>query len=151
MCLLLIVNPTNSIRVKDNFQYCEVHDNRAIWDLPEICTNNIKRDANTEKWFTVLDEQTNPVSGQGWECSIMKTTFLTYTNLLFQEVFNKYDERIEITKEDCMNMVQTKKCNNQHMECNKGYCQTVDNNVLRYPFMITKHTIVQYTTVKSSL
>ena len=103
MCLLAIVSPTECIRIKDDFQYCEVHDNKAIWDLPESCTNNIKREEQNEGWFSVLDEQTNPVNGQGWECSIKKITYRTYTSFLLQKILEKYDEQIDISREDCMN------------------------------------------------
>ena len=31
------ITSSNAILVRDQFKFCEIHDNKAIWDIPESC------------------------------------------------------------------------------------------------------------------
>ena len=124
---LLILSATlsnvNAIRIKDSFRFCEIHDNKAIWALPESCTvQDTPMETGNNKYY-VLSKLTNEVDGRGWYCTVTHRFASTHMSWgLTEQIFGQYQEHRELTKEDCAEMVRTKRCRQNIMSCANEYC-----------------------------
>jgi hypothetical protein len=78
------------------------------------------------QYYYVLKEVKNAVSGVGWHCSIKQTTIFTNMDFWGTKTTERYDEYSKLTKEDCAEMVQTRKCLGSAMHCNNQFCESVD-------------------------
>ena len=139
---LLIISATlgssNAIRVKDNFRFCEIHDNKAIWALPESCAvQDIPMETVSSNYY-VLSKLTNEVDGRGWFCSVTHRFASTHMSWgLTEQIFGQYQEHRELTKEDCAEMVRTKKCKQNSMTCANEYCSSEIKPDFVYSFFKT--------------
>ena len=122
--------------IKDNFMYCETHNNPAIWDLPDSCRIQ-PRVEKTESlyYYSILSQLTQVVSGSGWFCSKTRHEVRTYKNL-FTFTSRETDQFVmEVTKEDCEEMVKTKRCEGGKMKCVGDYCELLYNPNFEYQWM----------------
>ena len=114
----------NAFIIRDSFKFCEIHENRAIWDLPNSCQTETMTIGTTtqERGYYVLNQLTNMVNGKGWRCSKKEHVVETFKNFVFATSEIEYETYIHLSREDCQRMVETKTCENNEMKCNGNYC-----------------------------
>ena len=139
--LICFISPAQGILINGNFKYCETHNNKAIWDLPDSCKHIIDTEITTTEEFHVLERKTNEINGNGWQC--MKTDYKikTYKNFFgFDEdnAENPITIVNELSKEDCEEMVRTKNCGKIRMSCEMGYCNTNIKPVINHYWLTEK-------------
>ncbi len=116
MLMSTVLPNTNAIKIHDKFKFCEIHDNKAVWDIPESCqiNNQFNQERQTPQSFYVLSKKSNEVSGTGWLCQATNrvvTTSVSFWNT--PSIIRNERNPLELTREDCREMVNTKKCNNR--------------------------------------
>ena len=129
---------TDAIRIRDKFKLSEIHDNKAIWDIPESCKINHKPAHNVRSDYYILSKLTNEVDGRGWYCTILHRQASTHMSWGFRnQIFGQIQQTRELTKEDCAEMVRTKKCGKNHMKCSNDYCKSDAKPEFEYSYFGT--------------
>ena len=123
LIILYLASTPTAFLIKDKFKFCEIHENKAIWDLPNSCTFEELGLETKKDFYFVLNELTNPISGKGWRCSKKIRTVETFKNFIGMNTHEDFEQHIQLSKEDCQRMVQTKTCDNFKMNCNANYCE----------------------------
>ncbi len=133
-----LIPGSDGILIKDAFKYCEIHDNKAIWAMPESCRTENVPIQNIQSEYYALTKLTNEVDGRGWFCTMQHRTAQTHLSWsLKQEIFGQFSETRELTQEDCAEMIRTKKCGQIHMTCENDYCISKEQPELVYSFWST--------------
>ncbi len=111
-----VIPSTTAIKVQDKFKFCELHDNKVIWDLPDSCRFDTIHTKHNQDNYAILSKKTNEVTGPGWHCSKTKKS-LTTTQYLFggRDVIDKKEWSIEVSAEDCRDMIAKRHCDNRPM------------------------------------
>lgn len=139
---LSLICQAYAFKISDEFKYCETTENKAIWDLPESCKTPLIINTNEQKVFHIISKKTNEVSGKGWYCSKRLNKITTYKNVLGTTTEEMSYEYLDLTREDCLEMVRTKRCDDHNLinySEEYGYSDNkpfVDYNWLQY----TKYT-----------
>lgn len=115
LTLLFIVftmcfNQCNGFLVRDKFLFCEIHGNRAIWHLPDSCLYKTDLTAQPDQFYEVLVKDDMVIRGKGWMCNQKRTLINTYMDLLGTKTHEEITFNKELSREDCTEMVRTKKC-----------------------------------------
>ena len=133
-----LIPGSDGILIKDSFKFCEIHDNKAIWAMPESCrTENVPLQSIRSEYYA-LTKLTNEVDGTGWFCTMQHRTARTHLSWsLIQEIFGQFSETQELTQEDCAEMVRTKKCGKLHMTCTNEYCISKEQPEFVYSYWST--------------
>jgi len=134
---------TNAIKIHDKFKFCEIHDNKAVWDIPESCqiNNKFNQERQTPQSFYVLSKKSNEVSGTGWLCQATNrvvTTSVSFWNT--PSIIRNERNPVELTREDCREMVNTKKYNNRPMKCSGDFCESEFKTEEKYSWFSTETT-----------
>ena len=81
--VLSIAQPAQAIKIHDRFQYCEIGQNRVVWDIPESCRDG-QPSATSASLFKadILNKKSNEVSGEGWYCQSKTMRVTTIKTLL---------------------------------------------------------------------
>ena len=112
----------HSFLIRDNFMFCEIHGNKAIWDIPDSCQYDTKIDKLRDQYWDILIKDDMVIRGAGWICKKQKTVLRTYMDLLGTKTHEETTISIDLSREDCLEMVRSKKCSNVKMKCNGNYC-----------------------------
>ena len=64
-----MIHPYYAFLLEENFKYCEIHDNKAVWDLPRSCQYPIQMKEEKSTNYHILNRKTNEINGKGWKCS----------------------------------------------------------------------------------
>ena len=143
MLMSTVLPNTNAIKIHDKFKFCEIHDNKAVWDIPESCqiNNQFNQERQTPQSFYVLSKKSNEVSGTGWLCQATNrvvTTSVSFWNT--PSIIRNERNPVELTREDCREMVNTKKCNNRPMKCSGDFCESEFKPEEKYSWFSTETT-----------
>ena len=130
-----VFRPATAFLLEENFRYCEIHDNKAVWDLPKSCQSPVSLQTPLDSKFHILNKKSNEINGKGWSCTRKISELITWTDWLN----NKHQDSVpsiiyeDLSREDCLEMVRTKKCYKEKMYCDNGYCSTnIKRNLVHY-------------------
>ena len=129
--------------IKDEFKFCEIHDNKAVWDIPESCKldSAINHQQNTQQAYYVLNKRSNEVSGQGWYCTATNREVHTYVSFWGTKQISRNERNpLQLTNEDCWELINTKQCNKHPMSCKGDYCISDFKPQETYTWMATEIT-----------
>ncbi len=127
LTLLLIMSffrPSVSFKINGTFHFCEVHENRAIWDLPESCQFRMETKQQPDQYCYILEKDDMVIQGKAWKCSQKQTKISTYMDFIGTRTHEETTENVDLTRDDCMEMVRTRKCSLNHMNCSGNYCES---------------------------
>ena len=127
LIFLFTLKPSYALKIKDKFKFCEIHKNKAIWDLPESCQYKTENKQQKDQYYNVLIKDDMIINGFGWMCTKKQVIITTYMDFIGTKTREEETKINHLTKEDCLEMVYTKKCSNNRMICNGNYCET-DNS-----------------------
>ena len=65
---------------------------------------------------------TNVISGRAWQCKKQKIKTSRYLTFLRNEEKTVEITNMELSREDCYDMVVTKRCEHERMDCNGDNC-----------------------------
>jgi hypothetical protein len=108
LLLVALFKGSNAFLLEENFKYCEVHDNKAEWDLPRSCQIPLSIQTQTELKFHILNKKSNEINGKGWKCSRKYSIITTWTDWLN----NKHQDSVpaevfeDLSREDCLEMIR---------------------------------------------
>ena len=111
------------IIIEDKFKYCRVHENKAVWDLPRSCSPIIEIPVSDPSLFHILTKRTNLINGKGWKCSVKIIEYQVWTNIFYKK-FHELNPRVtfeDLSSDDCIEMLRTRKCNRRRMICDNNY------------------------------
>ena len=140
MIIFSCINNSTAFKVKDKFKYCEVHGTKAIWDMPESCAKPIQIDAGKKEIFHIISKKSNEIEGKGWKCFkkyIRVETYKTFWGTETDNSLNPIEVIDSLTREDCIEMVHTRKCEKIRMNCDNNYCVTDEKPNLKYNWLQT--------------
>ena len=113
------------MKVDDSFNYCVTGENMKYWDDINDCRRSDEIDQlnySTASQYYIWQKKHHEVSGIGYEC-MKRETVWTYESSFFGEKYkSSIVKNIPLTKEECMVMVVTKKCEKDIMECMNNVC-----------------------------
>ena len=141
MIMSTIIPNTEAIKINDNFKFCEIHDNKAVWDIPESCRsgNTLENPHHSKSTYYVLNKRSNEVAGKGWYCTATKRIVTSYQSFFGQNEISRNDRTsLELTREDCRDMVNSKTCNNKIMKCYGDYCVSEKTHEIKYSWLQTE-------------
>lgn len=122
--LHLIQAVVGDFTLNADFKFCKIHENRAVWDLPDSCQTPTVLNKQSDRYYYVLKELTYPVSGTGWHCSMKQTTIFTHMDFWGWKSFETFTEHAKLSSDQCNTMVTEKKCLGLSMSCNGNFCST---------------------------
>ena len=64
-----IIRPSTAFLLEENFRYCEIHDNKAVWNLPKSCQTPLAIQPIINSKFHILNIKSNVINGKGWSCT----------------------------------------------------------------------------------
>ena len=124
-----IPDTTRSIEMQDRIYWC---DSVNIEETPmleisdcekkESKIDNLKLDAEY-KDVAVLTRDPFEVLGTGYECNKQVIKVTTYTNVFYAKYQQSTIENLDVSKDVCRNMVETKQCGERTMSCEEGVCE----------------------------
>ena len=117
--------------INDNFKYCAPTESSLRLNLDNLCPiqleiiKNLNRLITSELKqmnFTVLAKRQHKVSGLGIKCSkeIITLNCTMYWYLSKEELPDI--QIVQLTREDCVEMVYTKRCGEAMMNCENEEC-----------------------------
>ena len=94
---------SESILIKDKFKFCEVHNNKAIWDIPNSCKNLFTPTTNNpDQYYYILNKRSSIIEGKGFNCLMKKFKINTYMDIFRTQTESIDEENVQLSKEDCM-------------------------------------------------
>ncbi|CAF1130697.1 unnamed protein product, partial [Brachionus calyciflorus] len=111
--------------LEGKFRYCTVNDNSPLLHLPESCHsfNNLVDETNKE--FFMLDKRDHIIEGFGYMCTKTKIIVKTWKNFWNQPRKIREEVEILVSKEECLVMVLSKKCENHELICENDLCKLI--------------------------
>ena len=110
--------------INDRFKFCEVHNNKAIWDIPNSCHFTFAPSTTVQdNYYYVLNKLSSTVEGNGYNCLMKKYKVDTYMDFFRTQTQSIDEEFIQLSREDCVEMSLHKTCNRQAMNCDSNYCE----------------------------
>ena len=115
-----------------------MHDNKAIWDLPRSCQIPLTIQLQIESKYHILNKKSNEINGKGWKCSKKYSIITTWTDWLNNKRQDSVPAEVyeDLSREDCLEMIGTKKCDNEKMFCDNGYCSNNVKKELNYYYLV---------------
>ena len=113
------------IKIKDSFTYCMIDENMAYWDDTNDCARADDIDAMNHfqrLQYFIWSKMHHTVSGIGYECMKKETVWSFEMSFLGDKYKSSLTRNVPLTKEECMVMVVTKKCERFNMECLNNVC-----------------------------
>ena len=92
---------------------------------------------NSTKLITVnvLSKLSHIVNGIGYECTEILTKISTYTNFVFANTLETKSTYQKLTAEACKEMIYTKKCGNNFLNCVGSNCEFVPELTPKYRWL----------------
>jgi len=114
-----------SFQIKDNFLACNVDDS-PYWDEQSECSYNnptLKLDINeTTNNYIIYSKMHDVVSGDGYQCSKKKIVWTMKESFFADKVAFSLETTVKLDRNQCYNMVNTKTCGDEIMECSGNTC-----------------------------
>ena len=85
--------------------------------------------------INVLSKLSHVVNGIGYECTEILTKISTYTNFVFANTLETKSTYQKLTAEACKEMIYTKKCGNNVMNCVDSNCEFVPDLTPKYRWL----------------
>lgn len=136
MIFSICCNTVKATRITDNFKYCEVYDNRVILDITDTCKQSTLIQDDKKISLHILNQRTNMISGIGHQCKKQKIKITTYKSFLRYETNTREITNVDLTKEDCFDMLITKRCEHQIMQCENDNCFYNKDPEIAYQWMV---------------
>lgn len=133
--LLSLCSCSSGAVIHDHFKYCKTFDNKMILDLKDSCSskNLIQNSPMTN--MHIITQKSNIVNGKGHQCKMLKNEVITKMDFLGRGyILSQSVSTISLTREDCLDMVLTKRCNRAPMQCEGDYCEFSENPSLEYNY-----------------
>jgi hypothetical protein len=113
---------------------------RKQFDLESRCddSNNPKHVTNVNelKLYHVLAKKSSIVNGDGYMCSKTKVTITTHTTFFGNQYDKRLIESVTVSPESCNEMVRTKLCEQQPMNCiAEDHCRYDGEPTVRYSWL----------------
>ena len=130
--LIVLIANTNSMIIDDEFKYCAPTESSLRIDIDKMCPiykinqkiDNLFPSTLQEANFTILAKRQYKVSGLGTQCSKQMITMnCTMYWYLWREDPLSFDTNIQLTQEDCLSMISTKRCGDNPMACENEECE----------------------------
>ena len=106
-----------------------------ILDLTETCVESTFWPEFKSITMHILNQRTNKISGIAKQCKKLKIQTNTYKTFLGYETTTTNTEVMELTREDCLAMILTKKCGNMPMSCHDSNCYYQSDPKLEYQWL----------------
>ena len=144
----------NGVIINEEFYLCDKpHDFETdrIIDLEQSC---MRTRPVSQKWLMndteyhgdtqVLARSEYPVSGIALECQMIEISVETYRGLFGGHNVMREEKTIELSEQDCRNMIYSKKCNGKEMVCDglDGKCSYKEEPTVEFAWL-------QYTNAQS--
>jgi hypothetical protein len=150
LCLLLISN-TTEFDSETHTKFCTTNQRMKIVDFHKLCSlkmdkANLFTELKDKKDFIILNKLHHEVSGPGYKCQVETYELNCSVSFFGVKTCLKSDWRnIKLNKEDCSQMVKTKKCKiernefiyQKNMTCNENGCNLEDYPVQKFNWMET--------------
>ncbi len=91
-----------------------------------------------DQYYYILEKDDMVIQGKAWKCSQKQTKITTYMDFIDTRTHEETTENVDLTRDDCMEMVRTRKCSLNHMNCSGNYCESsekLDYDKLDYYWM----------------
>ena len=85
--------------------------------------------------INVLSKLSHVVNGIGYECTEILTKISTYTNFVFANTLETKSTYQILTAEACKEMIYTKKCGNNFLNCVDSDCEFVPDLTPKYRWL----------------
>jgi hypothetical protein len=117
--------------ITDNFKYCATTESSLRLNIDNLCPQNsgINKNFNNlfstdlkQMNFTVLSKRQHKVSGLGIQCSKEIITLNCTMYWYLAKEIQQITETLQLTREDCVQMVYTKRCGDAIMNCENDEC-----------------------------
>ncbi len=117
--------------ITDNFKYCATTESSLRLNIDNLCPQNSGINKNFNNLFstdlkqinfTVLSKRQHKVSGLGIQCSKEIITLNCTMYWYLAKEIQQITETLQLTREDCVQMVYTKRCGDAIMNCENDEC-----------------------------
>ncbi|CAF1111095.1 unnamed protein product, partial [Brachionus calyciflorus] len=103
---------------------------------------NLKYGAETvSKKLFMFGKLKQQIFGNGYHCMMKKHVLKTSESFFGSKFESIRTENMELNREECLQMVYTRKCNHNLMDCDGEYCSYSSNPVAEYSWMEEKNII----------
>ena len=148
----VLIDEHESIIVKDEFQYCSNALHNNMINLKTLCqfkskaakgivkkylnlfNSGFTTKTTTRKLF-MFSKSTYQVYGNGYHCLKKKHTLTTSMSFWGEKFESLRTTNIKLNRQECINMVTSKKCGDYDMECDGDYCSFSSNPVPDFQWM----------------
>ena len=142
--LLMRIEYLVSIKIADNFEYCQIKTGSLPINLDEVCPedSSIKNTLLTQYIedrkldlikstvlgkevyaFSILTDVNQRASGNAFECKKVRIFRDYRDNYLLQKFRSDSVEIIDVTQDECINMSKSKLCDGKYpLKCHRNIC-----------------------------
>ena len=106
----LIIRESDLFEINDEFNYCEDIGNPVIVDFQSLCKHKSIIDTEKLQELSILSKNKHVVSGEGYECKKEVIILTTHEDFFGQHTYNINKNIVKLSREDCDNMVFTRRC-----------------------------------------